>query len=151
MKETCWKDCSYTVCKPVKECHIEKRMVTTCKPVHETCWKECSYTVCKPVCETVMKTCKRTVCEPVCETKQVCKTVWEKQCVTETVPGKCYTKTVRDPDTCECDPCTGKMDPVKGCKRTIQCQEPDKCVTKVCKVPRTCVENVTVKDRHGQA
>ena len=82
---TVWKDVTYTVCRPVRETHLETRTYTVCRPVRETTlqdvrlqrlprrsarsrYKDVCYTVCRPVQETVIKTVNYTVCRPVQET-----------------------------------------------------------------------------------
>ena len=43
---TVWKDVTYTVCRPVRETHMETRTYTVCRPVRETTLKTCVYNVC---------------------------------------------------------------------------------------------------------
>ena len=65
--ETRYRECHYTVCKPVWETRTKEVCYTVCKPVQET--RTCTYTVCKPVWETCTKQIPYTVCKPVWETR----------------------------------------------------------------------------------
>ncbi len=47
----CYRDVTYTVCKPVYETCMKTVNYTVCKPVYETVTKQICYTVCKPVWE----------------------------------------------------------------------------------------------------
>ena len=47
-----YRNCEYTVCKPVWETKTKTFDYTVCKPVYETKTKDICYTVCKPVYET---------------------------------------------------------------------------------------------------
>jgi hypothetical protein len=163
--ETRQKEVSYTVCKPVWE--TRTREYTVCKPVWETRTRE--YTVCKPVWETRQKEVSYTVCKPVWETRTreytVCKPVWETRTREESyhvhvrvpytktiqvqsgrwetqqyeVPGKVYTKTVREVGTFSYDPAQCKCVYCPGPCVTLTCQAPPKICCKRVWVPE-CIE-----------
>ncbi|HCK42747.1 MAG TPA: hypothetical protein DHW22_14065, partial [Planctomycetaceae bacterium] len=162
--ETKTRKVCYTVCKPVWE--TKQRTYTVCKPVWET--KQRTYTVCKPVWETRTREVPYTTYKAVWETKQrnytVCKPVWETRSrdvtyyvrkavpYTKTiqvrsghwetesyqVPGRTYTRCVRQPGTWKWDPCRCKC---------VYCPGP---CCKVCSQgpPRTCCKRVWVPECH---
>jgi len=157
---------TYTVCKPVWETRTRNVCYTVCKPVWET--KTRTYTVCKPVWETRTREVPYTTYKRVWETRTRNYTVQRRVYETRTqnytyyvrkavpytrtvqvrgghwdtqsyqVPGRTFTKTVRDAGTFSYDPAQCRCVYCPGPCRTLTCQSP----------PRTCCKRVWVPTCH---